>query len=212
MRALSSLRLQAAVALVFAASPCLAGTFYSNLGPGNTWIINREYDVNSDYMATSFVTSGGGKLEDVLIPLFSLNNPVNMGLYTDSDGRPGTLLESWSATIPGFPGILTTLPSVDNPSLSADTTYWFVIDVAADQKLNLSWYENNQAVPGGVWFGNNLTGLIEALPASPAPAIALESVATSPVPEPSSASLFASCLGLIALTYWVGRKTHAQNQ
>ena len=180
-------------------SPCRADTIYSNLGPGNTWTVNREYDVNSDFMASPFVTSGGGNLLDVSLPLFSINNPVGLGLYTDSGGKPGTLLESWSVDVPGFPGILTTIPSVQNPLLSAATEYWFVIDVADDQKRNLAWYWNDQSVSGGVWFGNDLSGLIGAVPASPAPAIQLDSTAVTAVPEPASWISLASGVAIMAI-------------
>ena len=76
------------VVLICAATPSLADTIYNNLEPGNTWIINREYNVNNDFMATTFVASSDGKLADVLLPLFSLHNPVSMGLYTDSSANP----------------------------------------------------------------------------------------------------------------------------
>ena len=181
------------------ATPCLADTLYNNLGPGNTWTINREYDVNSDFMASSFTTSGSGNLLDVSIPLFSLNNPVELGLYTDSGGKPGTLLENWSVTAPGFPGILTTFASVQSPFLSAETEYWFVIDVAADQKLNLAWYQNDEGVTGGIWIGNSLDSLIEALPNSPAPAIQLNSTTASTVPEPAGGMGLAAGLGAMAI-------------
>ena len=172
-----------------AATPCLADTIYSNLGPGSTWIVNREYNVNSDFMATSFVATGSGELGDIETPLFNLNNPVTLGLYTDSNNEPDTLLESFSFDAPGFPGILTTIPSVQNPMLAAGTEYWLVISVTDAQKDKLAWYQNNQGVAGGIWFGNALDGLIEAVPASPMPAIELDTVAAVAVPEPAGGIL-----------------------
>jgi len=173
------------------ARPLRAGTIYNNLGPGNTWIINREYDTNLDYMASRLVTTSAGNLGDLLIPLFSLNNPATMALYTDSGGRPNTLLESWTVNLPGFPGILTTLTSVQNPFLAADTQYWFVITITDAQKDNLAWYENNQGIKGGVWAGNSLSGLIEFEGDSPMPAIQLNSTTT---PEPATVLLIATSL------------------
>jgi hypothetical protein len=172
--------------------PLPAGTIYNNLGPGNTWIVNREYDTNFDFMATPFVTTGGGKLDTILAPFFSLDSPVTLGLYTDSSGHPGALLESWSATVPGFPGVLTTFTSVLNPSLSADTEYWFVVTPPAPHQP--AWYWNNQGITGGVWAGNALNSLISFVPGSPMPAIQLNSV-----PEPASGILLGSGLLILAL-------------
>ena len=216
-----SLKLTLAAVLMLCAHICVADSLYNNLGPGNTFTINREYDVNTSFMASEFMASGSGNLGSVSIPLFSLNNPVTMGLYTDSGGRPDMLLESWSVTVPGFPGLLTTFPSVQQPLLSAGTDYWFVIDVTDAQKLHLAWYWNDQGVPGGVWFGNSLGALIEAVPNSPAPAIQLNSTATTPVPEPSSGIELGICLGLISICFvvrrggfaalrdgWIGTRAH----
>src|SRR5262249_2857017 len=120
--------------------------------------------------------------------------------------KPDTLLESWSITAPGFPGLLTTVPSVQNPLLSAATQYWFVIDVTDAQKLNLAWYWNDQGVGGGVWIGNSLSGLIEALPASPAPAIQLNSTAVTAVPEPASWIGLASGLAAMGMVGVIRRR------
>jgi len=190
-----------------AATPSLADPLYSNLGPGNTFIINRDWQTNFDFMATPFVTTSGGNLGDILTPLFSLDNPVSIGLYTDSSGQPGTLLEGWSIDAPGFPGILTTIASVTNPLLSADTQYWLVITLTDAQKNELAWYENDQGIDGGIWAGNSLTGLISFEPASPAPAIQLDMVgSTSAMPEPGSGTLLAGLALILMLSRAAGRR------
>jgi len=51
-----------------AVTSCLAGTIYSDLGPGGAYIVNRDYETNFDFMATPFVTTGGGSLADIVIP------------------------------------------------------------------------------------------------------------------------------------------------
>jgi len=180
-----------------------AGVIYSNLGAGDSFIINREYDVNSNFMATPFVTTGGGNLADIRTPMFSLNNPVTLGLYTDSGGIPGTLLEGWTATVPGVPGILTTLTSEQHPLLSADTPYWLVITVNQAQKLHLAWYQNSQGFLGGIFESNDLNHWLQFVPDSPAPAIELTSIAS--VPEPSALMLLGS--GLLVLAVCGGKKT-----
>jgi hypothetical protein len=183
-----------------AATRCVADTLYSDLGPGNTWIVNREYESDFDLMAAPFVTTGSGKLGDIVTPLFSLHNPVDLSLYTDSGDRPATLLESWSITVPSFPGILTTIPSVANPFLSADTQYWLVFPLTSLLKNNLAWYENNQGVTGGIWAGDNLNGLLNFVPASPAPAVQLNSLAPTSVPEPASAVTLAIVFALLMIS------------
>ncbi len=124
------------VAVFVPAIPCLAATIYSNFGPGNTFIVNRDYQTNFDFMATSFVSTGGGILENIITPIFSLDSPVAFGLYTDSGGEPNALLEDWSVTVPGFPAELVTLTSAQNPLLFAGTPYWFVISLTGAQKTN----------------------------------------------------------------------------
>lgn len=173
-----------------------AEVIYSNLGAGDSFIINREYDTNFDFMATTFVTTVGGNLGAVKVPIFSLHSPVTFGLYTDSSGKPGIELEQWSSAVPGVPGTLMTLASVRNPLLSAATLYWFVIALTAAQKDEVAWYQNNQGLKGGVWAGG-LNGLLEFEPDSPMPAIQLTSIAA--VPEPNTYVLWAGGLMLLAL-------------
>ena len=134
-----------------------------------------------------------------MTPLFSLNNPVDLGLYTDSGGQPGSLLEDWNVDAPGFPGILTAIPSVQNPFLSADTQYWIVISVTTAQKDRLAWYQNNQGITGGLWIGSSLNGLIEAEAGMAIPAIQLNSTTPSAVPEPPSGTLLPA-LALLWIT------------
>lgn len=188
--------LNALLALVLlAAMPLPAGTIYNDYGPGNSFIINRDYQTNFDFLATTFVTTGGGNLGTILTPLFSLNPPVSFGLYTDSADQPGALLENWSVPVPGFPAQIVTLNSAVNPFLSAGTQYWFVIALTSAQKNELAWYQNSQSVLGRVWAGFSLNGLLDFTPGSPAPAIQLNS--TSPVPEPADGMLFGSGLTLL---------------
>src|SRR5579863_6593353 len=85
------------------AKPSAGETIYNNLSPVNTFLTNRDYQTNFAFMATSFVSTGQGNLDDVLTPVFSLDSPVTFGIYTDSGNAPGALLESWTATVPGFP-------------------------------------------------------------------------------------------------------------
>lgn len=181
---------------LFSAAPLAASAIYNNFGSGNSFIINRDYQTNFDYLATPFVATGGGNLGTILTPIFSLNSPVSFGLYTDSSGEPGTLLENWSSPVPGFPAQIVTLTSALNPMLSAGTQYWFVIALTSSQKNELAWYQNNQAVNGGVWAGFQLNAMFDFVPGSPIPAIQLNS-ASSSVPEPASGMLIGGGLFLL---------------
>jgi len=182
--------LQLVLALGFALTkPCAGGTIYSNLGPNNAFIVNREYETNFAFMATNFIATNGGILASITTPVFSLSSPANFGLYTDANGVPGTQLESWSETVPGFPAELVTLPSVLNPLLTSGAKYWIVIAISQAQKNNLAWYENNQGVIGGIWLGNSIHGMIEVTPAQPIPAIELSSI------EPTCQSTYTSGQG-----------------
>jgi hypothetical protein len=155
--------------------PSIAGTIYSNLSPGNTFLINRDYETSFGFMATTFVTTGQGTLDNILTPVFSLDSPVTFGLYTNSGDAPGALMESWTAAVPGFPGVLMTLPSIQNPFLAAATQYWFVIALSAAQRNNVAWYQNDEGITGGLWAGNSLDAMLEFVPDSPTPAIQLNS-------------------------------------
>jgi hypothetical protein len=42
-----------------------ASVIYSNLGPGDTFIINRDYQTNFNVMATTFLATGGGNPRDI---------------------------------------------------------------------------------------------------------------------------------------------------
>ncbi|HUJ43070.1 MAG TPA: hypothetical protein VLW52_05620 [Opitutaceae bacterium] len=83
----------AVLAVLGAPLPAFCATPCNNLGPGDTFIINREYDTNFTFLASDFVTASGGYLGSILTPLFSLDSPITFGLYNDASGKPGTLLE-----------------------------------------------------------------------------------------------------------------------
>jgi hypothetical protein len=69
-----------------------------------------------------------------VLPLASANT-VTVGLYADSLGQPGTLLEAWTVAVPNTcqtsssllcdPPPLTTLTSILNPLLTVGARYWF---------------------------------------------------------------------------------------
>jgi len=56
-----------------------------------------------------------------------------------------------------------------------------------------------ESLTGGIRAGQSLSGLIDFEPASPAPAIRLDTVGRTAVPEPEAGALMVACLGLYAL-------------
>jgi hypothetical protein len=61
--------------LVLGTLPVFGSTIYNNLGPSNSFLTNRDYKTNFDFLATTFVTTGGGHLGTIMTPIFSLNPP-----------------------------------------------------------------------------------------------------------------------------------------
>lgn len=193
------------------ASPLLAdpvdvgSVLFSNLGSGNTFISNREYDSPSTFLLTPFAATAGGNLGRILTPVFCLHSPVTFGLYSNdplgASREPGT----WRVGVfplLGVPVVLTPLTSALNPMLTADMKYWF--GITQTQRFQVAWYENNQNVPGGIWEAFSAGGideLLEFVPDSPMPAIKLfaSSAPCPSVPEPTSVLLLAVGIPLVAL-------------
>ena len=102
----------------------------------------------------------------------------------NGSGAPGTILESF-ANVTTPTGLLT-LTSLQNPLLTAGTTYWLGMEPGANNTLN-GWFENNQNVEPAFAFERSQGGWTGFGPPSP-PAGTFEIVA-APVPEPSAAGL-----------------------
>jgi hypothetical protein len=175
-----------------------AGIIYSNIGFGFPADSPGIYGTAATW-GTTFTTMSGGTLATVSIDLSSRTSPVTAALYTSLSGRPGTLLESWSAAVPignGFPlPPLTTLISVVQPFLNSGTQYWFVLNGVNNCFCNVNnWSENDQSVGGGIWSGASLNSLFQSFAGSPAPGIQL----TSAVPEPTTGMLTAASLLFLA--------------
>jgi len=160
-----------------------AVVIYSNLDPDVTFVANISYFSNYDavqFLGTSFVASGPGELSQILAPVSGPEFPVGFGLYSDTAGEPGNLLESWLVQLPEyteFPSSVYTFVSVNHPSLSAGDSYWFVADPSG-----IAWSANNLGILGGASVGGSFNALSnggEVL--NPTPAIELDSL-----PEPSS--------------------------
>ena len=175
-----------------------AGTIlYSDINPVN---FAGSGGYNTGFSATTFTTTAGGELGAVTIGLLEQgNSAVTLGLYTDSSGLPGALLESWSGVFPySVSPILTTLISVQNPVLSAATPYWLVAEPPGGLQLIFDW--NNEGVVGGLWVGPpgfNTSELVPYSTADPTPNVELTAVR-----EPVSLIP----LGLSGIGLWLDRR------
>ena len=169
-----------------------AGIIFSNIGagfPGDTPAFHASGSGGNLFVGTTFTTSGTGNLLSISTELAA--NPtstLSVGLYTNSSGEPGTLLESWSIIVPIYTGSLpplTTFASVLNPSLSSGTQYWFVVTTTNN---TINWAQNDKAVNGGLWSSlTSLSTLSQVVLNSPTPGIQLDST-----PEPVSGLLLAT--------------------
>src|SRR3954469_7030378 len=87
---------------------------YNNFGPGDTFL-NSAFESGFTFLGTTFTTTGAGPLGNIRMAgaLAFGTSPITAGLYANSSGEPGQLLESWDVTFPPtFPPPVTTLASV----------------------------------------------------------------------------------------------------
>lgn len=182
-----------------------ASTIYSNVSaafPGTSTQIHIS--PFSPYFGTAFTATDSGALGSVQTEITSTTGQavgVTLGLYADSGGQPGALLESWSFQAPPDLALvpatapLTQLNSAVNPALTAGLQYWLVFTGGA---LELAWYGNDTGVAGGTWLGGTLTTLGQNSAAFPTPGIIVESREAAAIPEPPASLLLAGGLALLA--------------
>lgn len=188
---------------------------YNNLGSGNTSSGSSYTDGIGPgvvFVGTRVTATAGGALSTVLTFFnTSFATTVTMGLYTDSGGQPGTLLESWSTPTVSqdAPGLIT-LTSVVHPVLAAGTAYWFVINPPNASRVG-GWFQNNQGVNGGMSYGSSANSLSNTLnPSGPTPAIQLNAPAGPvPTPTPLPPSIFLTLIGLACVGLYFARTRRA---
>src|SRR5262249_24068797 len=124
-----------------------AGVIYSNVGPAfpNDLSIASNYSASATgFFGTTFNTSSSGRLASIVTDLFQFPGAtaLSTGLYADSSGQPGPLLESWNVPVPISDGSsitpVTTFSSLLNPILSSGARYWFVVNLGTTPN-NLGW-------------------------------------------------------------------------
>lgn len=178
-----------ATLLVAGLTSARAGTIFDNIGPGFPGDSPIGYESIQSYLGTSFIATGSGPLLQVINDAFDETSSltVTAGLYTNSGGEPGALLESWNVALPAF-DTLTTLNSVLHPVLTAGSQYWLVYGPNA---INLQWSGNDEGIIDEVWTGPTLTGLSGGAD----PQLGLELVSSTP--EPATGVLLSGALAAL---------------
>src|SRR6266699_2752063 len=130
----------------------MAGTVYSNFGPGtsfshsNVWAIGTGSSPSLNLgIAMAFTPGQNDTLSAIHIALGLEQGPnsVTVALTADSGGVPGGILESWTFT--NLPAAFTnTVPltaiSSINPPLNAGTQYW--VTVVSTSSTSAGWNVN----------------------------------------------------------------------
>jgi hypothetical protein len=184
--------------VAFSSGAASADTLYGDIGAGFPADSPSDYNTAGTFFGTTFTASATGNLGSLEFDAWGTTSPVTVGLYTSAAGEPGTLLESWSATVPtggGFPPPAATfLTSVLNPLLSSGSAYWIVFSQSSGNQI--TWFSNDESVAGGIWSGNTLTTMSNVFATFDTPGIELDSAAT---PEPASAMLLGLGIGGLIL-------------
>lgn len=130
----------------------------SNLGPGNSYDPSAGRTVyGSLRQAMPFVPSESADLSQIVIALSqysSVTTTALVTLYTDNNGLPGSVMESWSLTgLPIFGSTSTTVQILNaSPGvlLSGGTTYWLVAaaPLATDVSTSAVWVVNSTGAMG----------------------------------------------------------------
>jgi hypothetical protein len=208
------------LALAFGHSILRADTIYTNVDPSGSYapgagLIVTNDPVSGASVAIPFTPSDDYDLTSIefvasdLIPGDS--NDITLGIFADNGGQPGaTPLESFSVTPAGMFAdnlLVTTVSSILQPLLFADTQYWIGMNAAPGDLV--IWNQNITSANGfsetdgsGNWSAADslqpqgvleVDGKLANQPPDTSAAL------PSPVPEPAAWFLMAG--GLVALAF-----------
>lgn len=174
-----------------------ASVLYTDLGAGNTYEESGD-STTPQYMGAPFVATASGTLLDLLLPIAESGpGTVDIGLYTNSGGEPGTALETWTGVsiYDSFAGQapLDDLVSVVQPALISGSTYWVVVNSTSE---DLAWDDDSIGILGGTWFGSAVNDLGQAFPDDYASALQVDGTSKA-TPEPGTIGLIG--LGLLGM-------------
>jgi hypothetical protein len=178
---------------------------FNTLGPGDTYDQNLARDVEpGSEWAAQFTAGASGNLATVDLGLtydtINPNGPVNVYLYGDTSGSPGTNLALLGSGTPtGVLGTtnnsLVSFAVAGTIPVTMGTTYWLVL-APADLTHHLVWWNNSSpAVSGSVAFSVDGTTW-SSFGGLTLPAFRL--TATSAAGVPDSGGTFLLLLGSVA--------------
>ena len=201
------------VALAFislaSASRLRADTIFTNLGPGDSYQTNHQWNVGTgsgenQAVAFSFVPTETATLTDVSLGLYQISgtSPTNVYIESNLSGEPGSILD----TLTQVGSVTPTSSLVDFTcsscsQLQAGTTYW-IVGQQSDSSSLAGWNLSNSDI--GTWYYNFAGSATGPWTATDNPISAFEVDGTSPVPEPSTVVLLGT--GILGLAGTVRRK------
>ena len=190
---------------VACATPAQAGTIYSNIQPGDTFVVGVAIGIVPfvdvfNYAGVGFNAGQTYTFQsmELAVSLTSGPNVLDVYLMSSLGGLPNQVMESFAldnelSTDPST--ALVTIDSVTHPELMAGQQYWVV--AAGGPTTFASWQENVHNVMGPNVSGPTLTSLVRDSNANVVEALEVNGTA---VPEPSSWMLMAGAL-LLCMAY-----------
>ena len=197
----------AAIGVVICAGAAGGTTLYTDFGPGQTyntvsgWAIAGSGTAFPDSVAASFTPSVTATLDSIDLPVFVFAGTATftVEITSDSSGKPGAVLESYSLTSITGATTIRTLTSILHPSLSSLSTYWIAV-FPGDTTTAGAWNWNSVGATGYDFSTNG--GSTWAGPiAGTSPAF--DVIGTPTVPEPTTWVLLAAPL---AAMLWFRRR------
>jgi len=201
-----------ALLVVSACGTALAGpvVVYDSFGLGNTYITPGItfgcgatcWHDGGHTIALAFVPSSTVALTEIDTAAWWLSSPTNivLSVAADSGDLPGTLLESFSASLSAAPAMMQ-MGSALNPVLNGGSRYWLVFDVP--DPVNESGMLAVSPLPGAVEEAYKIGG--GPWMSGMASSQGAFRISGEAMPEPSSAVLMATALTAI-LAARLGRK------
>jgi hypothetical protein len=192
--------------MIAAAARAEASLIFSTFGPGDSFNTTLGFTVSgassiSGYNAdanqfTPTTTAALGTIEVALF-VFGPGDSVIVELTTDSAGRPGTVLESYTLTnLPFVPAQIVSIHSTLHTTLVGGTPYWLAI-LPGTSSTSGGWNDNSINAQG-LFLQSHDPGLVTG----PIQTLNQSAFRLMSAPEPSTLLLFVSGLAGLGRISW----------